>query len=178
MAQSRPISPIYDSYWVRPQQFLAGRYPNVWNDGSLQVKLRQLLQVGITFFADLTEERESGLEPYDKVLHEEARHLRKVVTYQRLPIQDFGVPTVKSMRQTLDALDDALARKQVIYVHCYAGIGRTGTVVGCYLVRHGLSGEAALQELADLRQGSYLENRDSPITPAQRQMVIDWPVGN
>lgn len=177
MAQNRQISPIYDTYWVRPQKFLAGRYPDVWNDGSLQIKLRQLLQVGVTFFADLTEENEYKIRPYDKTLAKEALHLNKTVTYQRFPVQDFGVPTVETMRHILDALDDTIAKGHVIYLHCYAGIGRTGTVVGCYLVRHGLPGETALQELVALRQGSYLEDTDSPITPEQRQFVIDWQVG-
>ena len=38
------------------------------------------------------------------------------------------------MREILDCLDDALRSGRKVYVHCRAGIGRTGTVVGCLLV--------------------------------------------
>jgi len=36
-----------------------------------------------------------------------------------------------------------------VYVHCWAGRGRTGTVVGCYLKRHGIAEDTnVIQELA------------------------------
>jgi protein-tyrosine phosphatase len=93
----------------------------------------------------------------------------------RAPIQDFGIPTTAQMREALDLLDAAIARGHRVYLHCYAGIGRTGTVVGCYLVRHGLGGRAALDEIAALRGGLGPEARPSPITPEQRRMVLTRP---
>ena len=57
------------------------------------------------------------------------------------------------MNAVLDMLDTALQAGQAVYLHCWAGIGRTGTVVGCYLVRHGLTGEQALARLVTLRAG-------------------------
>ena len=42
------------------------------------------------------------------------------------------------MTRILDDVDAALADGGAVYVHCWGGIGRTGTVVGCWLVRHGL----------------------------------------
>lgn len=44
-------------------------------------------------------------------------------------------PTVDQMRAILDAIDRAAG--SIVYVHCWGGHGRTGTVAGCYLVRHG-----------------------------------------
>jgi len=64
-----------------------------------------------------------------------------------------------------------------VYVHCQGGMGRTGTVVGCYLVRHGMGGEDALEEIACLRRGTPREGKPSPFRKAQRQVVLNWPVG-
>ena len=64
------------------------------------------------------------------------------------------------MRSILDAIDAAVSQGRRVYVHCRAGIGRTGTVVGCYLVRHGMSGPQAIAQISlwraatpDLRGG-------------------------
>jgi len=54
------------------------------------------------------------------------------------------------MRGILDDIASALNSGRNIYVHCRAGIGRTGTVVGCFLVEQGLDGEGALRELNKL----------------------------
>jgi protein-tyrosine phosphatase len=91
-----------------------------------------------------------------------------------MPIPDFETPTAAQMRGILDALDAALADGHTVYVHCYAGIGRTGAVIGCYLVRHGRSGQEALGELARLRRGTALEGALSPVTDEQRQLVYEW----
>ena len=71
-----------------------------------------------------------------------------------MPIHDVSTPTQAQMARILDAIDAALAVGHAVYLHCYGGIGRTGTVVGCYLVRHGMDGEEALAEIARLRQGT------------------------
>jgi protein-tyrosine phosphatase len=81
------------------------------------------------------------------------------------------------MQLILDKIDTALDSGQVVYVHCFAGLGRTGTVVGCYLARHGISGEAALTEIARLRQDLPTARLRSPEVEIQRQMVRCWPVG-
>jgi protein-tyrosine phosphatase len=70
-------------------------------------------------------------------------------------------------------IDQSLAAGEKIYLHCQAGIGRTGTVVGCYLVRHGLTGRAALQRLNDLRHRLPFPFL-SPETEDQRQFVLHW----
>jgi protein-tyrosine phosphatase len=70
-----------------------------------------------------------------------------------------------------------LEQGETAYVHCYGGIGRTGTVIGCYLVRHGMSGKEALAEIAHLRQVTPVDWVTSPETRAQRQMVWNWSPG-
>jgi protein-tyrosine phosphatase len=52
----------------------------------------------------------------------------------RTPIRDGGCPTIDELRAILDRIDAELARGEVVYVHCGGGHGRTGTVVGCWLV--------------------------------------------
>jgi len=170
-------TPVPESYWVRPGQLLAGNYPEAEDKEEVRARLRRMLESGIRVFVDLTEAGEKMLDPYASLLAEEAAALGVAAEHHRLPITDFETPTAAQMSRILDTIDAALAAGQAAYVHCFFGIGRTGTVVGCYLVRHGLTGEQALAELTRLRQGTYFEGMMSPVTEAQRQMVQDWPPG-
>ena len=168
--------PIPDSYWVRPGRLLAGEYPRHKDDEASRPKLRRLLEAGVTFFLDLTEVEE-GLRPYALLLQEEAAFLDRSVVHRRTPIRDGGIPTPEEMARILNTTDSALAEGHTIYVHCWGGKGRTGTVIGCYLVRHGMGGEEALDEISRLRQGTHDERDPSPETEVQRQMVRNWPIG-
>ncbi len=96
------------------------------------------------------------------------------VEYNRFPIPDYSVPSDAQMAGLISMLDAALQAGQVAYVHCWGGIGRTGTLVGCYLVQHGLTGEQALARLAELRAGLSSAWRRSPESNEQWQMVLDW----
>jgi len=155
-------------------RFAAGEHPDDWSERQLRARLRSLLRGGITFFLDLTEFGENRLRPYHAALRQEARSSGRVVQYRRMPIPDFETPSVEQMRHILDLLDAALAADYALYLHCYAGIGRTGTVVGCFLVRHGWSGQEALNQIVTLRRGLDPSGQPSPITSAQRAMVLNW----
>ncbi len=165
--------PHANCYWVKPPGpggcLLAGEYPA----GSRR-RLRAHLRAGLTIFVDLTDEGE--LAAYAPALRQEAQALGLAVDHQRLAIPDFGVPTVEHMRRILDTLDEALAAGRGVYLHCWGGVGRTGTVAGCYLVRHGLSGDAALRRLADWWQ--TVEKRThwprTPETPEQVEFIRGW----
>jgi len=159
-----------DAAWVRPGALLAGPYPATRGDERGRASLGALLDAGVSVFVDLTEAGECP--PYDAALQAEATRRGRLVVHHRLPIPDFGVPDDAHMTAILDTIDAALSADHVVYVHCRGGIGRTGTVVGCWLVRHGSDGEAAL------RQVDALLGPGSPETEEQRRLVRRWGIGN
>lgn len=181
MPDGRPLTaanpvPVPDSYWVVPGRLLAGEYPGAKAEAEARPKLRRFLDAGVTFFLDLTEAGEP-LSPYAPLLQEEAAGRNVAAEHHRMPIPDYSNPSRAQVVRTLDAIDAAIAAGHCVYVHCWGGIGRTGTIAGCYLVRHGMTGPQALAEIAHLRQGTPDGWRTSPETPEQQDRVRDWPVG-
>jgi protein-tyrosine phosphatase len=133
-----------------------------------------LLGQGITYCLDLTEDGECGLRPYVHLLFDQAYQLGRKVVHQRMPIRDYSIPTISQMSRILDTIDEALADGHVVYLHCFGGVGRTGMVVGCYLVRHGMQAAAALDQIVRWRQSFSTECKMSPETEDQRKFVLDW----
>lgn len=80
------------------------------------------------------------------------------------------------MTAILDAIDDSLAAGRATYVHCWGGVGRTGTVVACWPLRHAMATQAnVLDVLASLRKQDYERgHRESPENAEQRQFVASW----
>jgi protein-tyrosine phosphatase len=164
-----PAGPLPGTSWVREGVLLAGPYPTAGDEKTTRARLRALLAAGVTVFVDLTEEGERA--PYLYSLRDEAARKGRGAVHYRLAIPDFGVPDEAHMEAILDTIDGATATGQAVYVHCLAGVGRTGTAVGCYLVRHGAGGEDALRQVAALLGDG------SPETEAQRQFVRRWADG-
>ena len=77
----------------------------------------------------------------------------------------------------MDTVDAALNAGHLVYVHCWRGHGRTGTAVGCYLVRHGLTGEQALAEVKRLHATMADHAIPSPERPEQLALVRNWGAG-
>jgi len=160
--------PLPNSYWVLPGQLLAGEHPRGSSAAATRARLRRLLESGVSCFLDLTQHDE--LPPYDAQLPQGVDYLRK-------PIPDHGIPSQPGrMAEILDRLRDALRSGRVIYLHCRAGIGRTGTVAGCLLVERGLSGDAAVEELNRLwrQNGRAALWPRVPETPEQTEYVRRW----
>ena len=175
-SSDRPDRPLANTYWVVPGRFLAGEYPGATYRQAAADKLRTLLQAGINHFIDLTQRRDR-LAPYAEMAVHEAGRLGMEVVHEPHPIMDLGVPRrPQDTALILDAIDAALANGRNVYVHCWGGIGRTGTIVGCWLVRHGRTGDEALAQIAEWWQDvekSYIHPL-SPQTHEQRRYVRRW----
>ena len=167
--------PIPNSYQLLDGRLIAGEYPGDRDETPARAKIGALLDAGVTTFIDLTEPDE--LAPYERHVAEMARPLGRDVKYRRLPIQDVSVPkSAAVMHEILDQIDAALDSGGVVYVHCWGGVGRTGTVVGCHLVRRGMTGKDALARVAELFKNmeKYSTRRRSPETGEQDAFVRSW----
>ncbi len=57
----------------------------------------------------------------------------------------------------------------------WGGVGRTGTVVGCYLLKQGMANKnTVLETVKTLKKNTTIVNRVSPETEEQREFVLDW----
>lgn len=163
-----------ESYWVLFDKFLAGENPVRFNEQATHQRLDALLDAGFDTFIDLTQTDE--LPTYMTLLKDKGQANNHRIDYHRFPILDRGLPSHTEMVAILDTLDKALSNGHKVYLHCWGGVGRTGTTVGCYLVRHGRTGQQAVDQIAewwrDISKRRIYPR--SPETDEQVQYILDW----
>ena len=144
-------------------------------------RIEEFWGAGMRTFLNLVEENETNnngqpFKLYDDVLRELARKTDEHVAHLRFPVRDLSVPSRDGMRSILDAVDLALAADRPVYLHCFGGVGRTGTAVCCWLLRHGLaSPQDVIKLLHDLRQADQqTKGRRAPETSEQIAFVESW----
>ncbi|MEM7092655.1 MAG: tyrosine-protein phosphatase [Actinomycetota bacterium] len=171
--------PFERTWWVDEGNLLAGPFPGSASPDKTDIKLRALLDAGICTFVSLMEPDEVNaagdpFAPYDGRVHALARGEVEIELH-RFPIVDFGTVSPASYRRILDTIDRSIEAGRPVYVHCWGGHGRTGTVVGCWLSEHGVDGDDPLERIAWLRRHSeYLTAMESPQTEPQREVVRGW----
>ena len=174
---SLPPPPIPNAYWVLPGQFMAGAYPAVpYSDEATRTLLSRLLDRGLRCFINLAQPGEAP--DYQRLLHEQASWLGLTAHCHAFPLETAPIIELARMSAILDQIDSALEQGQGVYVHCRAGIGRTGAVVGCFWVRRGLSGPQALEQIAALRADLTAEpphrGMPSPDSQPLRDLILRW----
>jgi hypothetical protein len=194
------------SNWLIPNRLMVGRYPHVspvtkagapspeeaWNHHV------ELAKAGCNIFLALQEElpaqdddeqwpastTSDGFSRYHSLALDVNRELGNAPpSFLRFPIQDFCTPDsmAELMRLLLRLRDRILLNDDVVYVHCWGGRGRAGTVGACLQLLLADSSATSAEEALELVQRGY-ETREgvggvtgvggkSPETEQQREFV-------
>ena len=180
-----PPVPFDRCYWVKPRLFLVGPYPGAADPKEARARIDMLVTAGIRCVLSLMEPPEVDqegrpFEPYIPLLEASAAAHGVRIECLNMPIRDFGAPTRAFMSSILDVIDARIMvpNPKPMFVHCWGGLGRTGTVVGCWVARHGTaSGKSALEMIQHLRRRDAGSSLDSPQTRLQRALVRSWHRG-
>lgn len=110
---------------------------------NLESELLMLKRQGIDAIVSLTQ------EPLNvTVVH------RHKMDYLHLPLADFTAPTPPQIERFVAFVRRQNDERHAVAVHCGAGMGRTGTMLACYLVYIGESAEEAISSVRAIRPGS------------------------
>jgi len=163
---------VLHGWWADPEgRVLGGEFPGHRDDEPLaRRKLSLLAGAGIGTIIDLTD-GDDWLTPYEKhlpeVTAERGGELRRIPH----PIPDQGVTTPEHYDRIVADIERSLAAGRKVFVHCWGGIGRTGTVLGVWHVHRGHSPDAALERIAAARKGSLKAGRPAPENAEQVEAI-------
>jgi protein-tyrosine phosphatase len=161
--------PFARSWWVVPGRLLAGYYPGHTDPTTMRAQCDGLVTAGIGVVINLMEEPEMDLS--GSLFEDYSIDARR----ERFPIVDFSIPDRATMGRIIDAIDHGIASGDGVYVHCWGGRGRTGTVIGCWLLEHGHATPDNVFDVIDaLRSGAPDASHPAPENVEQRDFVRAW----
>lgn len=167
-----PHDGILHAWWAEPGRLLAGEYPGSRTPERAAEKIRLLLEAGVDAVVDLTTADE-GLTPYTRHLRVAEARTGRRIRYLPRPVPDMQVLNQRGWDLLLEDIAAEIDDGNVVYVHCWKGIGRTATVIGCRMVDTGLDYAAAIRRLAELRAGTRKGHIGSPQSSAQHQLLLE-----
>ena len=143
--------------WVEPDVLAASGIPIGADD------LRSLAEQGVRAIVSLTEQPVTVFNSASPELLQELD-----ITYLHLAIPDQQPPTAEQAHVLLRFLDLMRDRQRPALIHCYAGVGRTGTALHLYYLAQGLSLDEAAARVRARRPQSVL------VSPEQRAFLRDF----
>lgn len=114
--------------WIEPGKLAASDIPLGVQD------LELLYEQGIRAIVTLTEQpltSQRGVTP--------DLFTQFDILYLHSPIQDQYAPGMEQVWSIIRHIDQMKEQDRAVLVHCYAGSGRTGTILHAYYLAHGMS---------------------------------------
>ncbi len=131
-----PIDGLRSAHWIIEDRLLAMAYPT-------DREIERLAELGITTIVALFE------TPPDT-----SAAMRRGLRYIHLPYEDMTPPSPELIREFVGLMEGAFASGEKVAVHCMAGLGRTGTLIACYLVHTGSGPAEAIEYVRGRRPGA------------------------
>ncbi|MCO7223421.1 dual specificity protein phosphatase family protein [Pleionea sp. CnH1-48] len=131
----------------------------------LEEDVKYFASLGVTKVVSLLEsdeEFELGLRNEKNALQAEG------IDFLRFAIKDRNLPEPRSFGHLVDNLYRDIQNGQSIAVHCRAGIGRTGVLACCLLIKDNLAPEQAIDQVSAVR------NIRIPDTQEQFDFICDY----
>jgi atypical dual specificity phosphatase len=133
------ISLPWDADWIVGDQICAMSLP-------VESGIERLAELGFTLVVSVAS------EDYAEPIGEWCR--LHGLRWLRYHVPDMASPEDADIRDFIAEVRSELDSGGKVAVHCLGGVGRTGTMVACYLAAQGMTAEAAIEEVRRQRPGS------------------------
>ncbi|KWU43272.1 phosphatases II, partial [Rhodotorula sp. JG-1b] len=91
----------------------------------------------------------------NKKLYDSVHFVSRGIDHVEMYFDDGTNPTLEMCRRFIDLSDRVISEGGAVAVHCKAGLGRTGTLIGAYLIyKHGFTADEAIGFMRLMRPGS------------------------
>lgn len=153
-------------YEVLPNMLYAGACP--WESIHEHGHLHELLDMGIRHFITLRNDI-----TLDEIYASLPSDMQKPII-TRFPIKDFSVPDEALTHEILTFMQSEIEKGSMLYLSCAHGLGRTGTIIGCYLSEYAaMTGSEALRYMNECRKIAHFRiDSPSPETHEQYTYVM------
>ena len=132
--------------WVVPALLAASERPRT------TLQLIWIKRQNLKAILDLTESPVKLYEHYDG-------------TYRKIPMKDHAGPSLPLLRDAVGFIREQNSHGQAVLVHCLGGLGRTGTVLACYLIEeHKMRPEEAIDAVRTRRPGSIEKVQEGSVS--------------
>ncbi|XP_014249383.1 dual specificity protein phosphatase CDC14A-like isoform X2 [Cimex lectularius] len=158
-----------DLNWIVPQKFIAFCGPHAFN----KIENGYPLHSPESYFNYFRKNNITTVVRLNNKKYNSARFTNSGFAHMDLFFVDGSTPSDHIMKQFLSISESAAG---AVAVHCKAGLGRTGSLIGCYIMKHyNFNVAEAIAWIRICRPGSIIGHQQQWLNEKEQQM---WQLGN